>query len=165
MKILKLLCSADSSQILYNILGILGFALSALIWICTFLNNRTRLTVKVKDYRKYFEKVIQLYLYIQNDSDNAIVISGLSLLHNKQQYPCELLPKKIRGKGDDLIKTPLFPINLSPCQGVLLPFEFLDCQDIELSPDKTIALEIHTNRKKIEKSLTLDQPGYLLHFH
>ena len=104
-----------------------------------------------------------MYLYLQNNSNSPLTISGISIVHNDKKYPCELIPKKIRGKGENLIKTPMFPINLSPNQGVLFPFEFLNCQDIEISPDKKIVLEIYTNRKMIEKSLTLDLPNTLLH--
>lgn len=157
------LLSPDPTQAIYNLLGILGFVFSGFLWIYTLYRNRTNLDIEIKDYSKAFGHVVQLYLYLQNNSDNPLTISGLSLIHKEKKYLCELLPKKIRKTGDSLIQTPMFPVNLSPQQGVFLPFEFLNCQDIEIVPDKKIVLEIHTNRKKLKKSLTLDQPGTLLH--
>lgn len=157
------LSTTDSIQSLYNLLGITGFLLSAIIWIYTIFQKRCDLFLDIKDYTKVFGRVIQLYLYIQNLSDSPITISGISIAHNNTFFPCELLPKKIRGEGDSLIKTPMFPINLAPHQGILVPFEFLNCQDIALTPYKTLDLEIYTNRKVLRKSLTLVQPDHLLH--
>lgn len=157
------LSSTDSFQSVYNIFGVIGFLLSALLWISTWFNNRCKLTLEVKDYTKIFGRVVQIYLYIHNDSGVPITITGLSIAHNNTFYPCELLPKKIRGEGDSLVKTPTFPISLSPHQGILVPFEFLNCQDIALTPYKTFDLEIYTNRKALRKSLTLVQPDHLLH--
>lgn len=160
---LKTWITTATTQDTYNILGIIGFILSALIWIYTYRKNRVLLDVEIKDYTKVFGRVVQLYLYIQNNSGSPLTISGISIVHNEKKYPCVLLPRKIRGTGEDLIKTPMFPINLSPHEGILLPFEFSNCQDIELALDKTVALEIYTNRKMIEKSLILGRPDHLLH--
>lgn len=163
LELLKTLISPDPTQFIYNILGILGFILSALMWLYTYIKNRIHLVVEIKDYTKVFQRVVQLYLYIQNNSEKPLTISEISIFHTQKTYPCVLLPKKIRGIGDSLITTPMFPVNLSPHEGILLPFEFLNCQDIELVPDKTVALEIYTNRKMIKKSVTLGQPDHLLH--
>lgn len=163
LEFLTNLLSADSLQTTYNGFGILGFVLSALLWLCTVLKNRTNLCIEVKDYTKAFGEIVQLYLYIQNQSDSPITISGISIVHYEKKLPCELIPKKIRKTGDDIIYTPHFPINLSPQQGVCFPLEFLNCRDIEVGPDKKVALEIYTNRKVIKESLILSQPNTLLH--
>lgn len=151
------------TQNVYNLFAILGLILSASLWIYNRYQHRIALKIEIKDYVKALGHVIQFFLYIQNESDSPITISGMALTYKNEKFFCELLPKKIRGTKDSLIKTPMFPINLAPQQGVLLPFEFLNCQDIELTPDKKVDFEIYTNRKLLKKSLTLDQPGYLLH--
>ena len=37
---------------------------------------------------------------------------------------------------------------------------FLNCQDIELIPGKTVDFEVYTNRKVLKKSLILSQPDH-----
>lgn len=157
------LLSAESLQSTYNALGILGFVLSALLWFFAVYKKRTNLYVESKDYTKALGEIVQLYLYIQNQSDSPITISGISIVHYEKKLPCELIPKKIRKTGDNIIYTPCFPINLAPQQGVCFPFEFLNCRDIEVGPGKKVALEIYTNRKLVKESLILNQPNTLLH--
>lgn len=147
-----------------NFISIAAFIMSLTTWIMTAIQQSIRISVEVKDYSKPYGKIIQLYLYIQNNSKKPFTISGISLIHDKRKYPCKLLPSSIIEKGDIKIYTPLFPINFAAYQGVLLPFEFLDCSDIPLGPNKKIEIEICTNLKVIKRFLTLDQPDYLLRF-
>ncbi len=161
---LKTIFSSVSSQWVYNIFGILGFVMSGLIFLIRLFSRRKKIDLQVYDYTKH-SYVIQLFVNIQNNSYSSICIHSISLVNGDSSFSCELIPKKIKGSGDDLIKTPMFPLNLSPRHGFQCFLEFLFCEEIQLAPDKTLDLKIHTNRGVINKSLTLGNTSHYLHIH
>ena len=117
-----------------------------------------------KDYRKYeYEGIVQLFILFQNNSSKPLSISSVAIRRPSEIQTCELVPKPIRGKEPNTLKTPWFPLNLSPHEGVLHCLEFLFCKDIELGLGKTVVFQIHTNRGVVEKAVALDKISYYLH--
>ena len=150
-------------DLILDIVSILAFIMTLITWIYNFLNRRINAEIEIKDFAKHWD-VVQLYLYIQNNSSSPFTISGVSVISNSDKHPCESLPKIIRTRNDEVvIRTPYFHVNFSAHQGQCLALEFLHCPDIELAPGKTVELEIYTNRKILRKSLTAPQPDRILH--
>ena len=150
-------------NLILDIISILAFVMSLITWIYNFLNHRINAEIEIKDFAKYRD-IVQLYLYIQNNCSSPFTISGVSIISDSNNHPCELLPKIIRTHNDEVvIRTPYFPVNFSAHQGQCLALEFLHCPDIELTSGKTVELEIYTNRKILKKSLTVPQPDLILH--
>lgn len=146
-----------------GIISILAFVMSLITWILNFISHRINAEMKIKDFVKHRD-VVQLYLYIQNNSGSPFTISGVSIVSNSGKHPCEPLSKIIRTRNDEVvIRTPYFPVNFSAYQGQCLALEFLHCPDIVLTPGKTVDLEIYTNRKILKKSLAVPQPDLILH--
>lgn len=150
-------------DLLLNIISVLAFVMTSITWIVGYFSRRLKISVEIKDHAKR-RKVVQFYLYLQNKSSSPVTISGISILDNAVKYPCEYYPKIIRTRNNDVvIQTPYLPVNLAAHQGACYAFEFLNCQDIELVPGKTVELEIYTNRKPLTKSLVLPPEGNILH--
>ena len=150
-------------NLILDIISILAFIMTLITWIYNFLNRRINAEIEIKDFAKRRD-IVQLYLYIQNNSGSPFTISGISIISDSDKHPCEPLPKIIRTHNNEvIIRTPYFPVNFSAHQGQCLALEFLHCPDIELAPDKTVDLEIYTNRKILRKSLTVPQPDRILH--
>lgn len=156
--------SPNFIQAMYNLLGILGFLMSAILFITHLLSRRKKIRIKVHDYTK-IRHVVQLFINLQNYSSSSLCIHSISLINDSSEFPCELLPKAIRESGHQLITTPMFPLNLSPHQGFQCFLEFLFCEDIQLVADKTLVLKIYTNRGVINKSVTLGNISHYLHMH
>ena len=115
-------------QNIVNIISILAFMMSLATLIHTIFDKSVRLSVNIKDYGKYFNGVVQLYIYFQNNSGRDLTISGISIVSNSQKYPCKMLPEVIRDcNGKSVITTPYLPVNIAPYQGVCYAFEFLNC--------------------------------------
>lgn len=153
-------------QLFLNFLTILSFIMSAATWLLTAYSRSIRLSCSVSDYRKYDQGILQLFLYIQNNSEKPMTISGISLIIDNQKYPCELVEKKIRTvNGLVTQSTPNFPLNFSPSQGRMEFIEFLNCPGIEASPGKMVEIEIYTNRKALKRFLSLPQSSPFFHHH
>lgn len=153
-------------QSILNLLTVLAFIMSATTWLLTAYNRSIRVSCNVIDFIKYDRGIIQLFMYIQNNSEKPLTISGMSLVIDCNRYPCELISKKIRTVNDVIVQaTPNFPLNFSPAQGRMEFFEFLHCPDIEASPGKTVVIEIYTNRKPLKRLLTLPQSSPFYHHH
>lgn len=153
-------------QLFLNILTILAFIMSAITWIVTALRHSIFLTVELKDYAKWFNNVVQLFLYIQNNSASPITVSGISILYDGKKFPCELVPKKLRTEDGIVTRsTPMFPLNFAGLQGTMYFFEFVNCPDIELAQGKTIDFEIYTNRGRLKKSVTLGPQDRYFRLH
>ncbi len=121
------------------------------------------LSKEIKDYCQT-GKCIHLYLMMQNNSGKPITISGISIVSGKEKFPCGILSKEIIGVDYiPLIETPTLPMNFAAYQGLALAFEFSQCSDIELAPDKTVVLEIYTNRKVLRRDVVLGNMGDVLH--
>lgn len=153
-------------QLFLNFLTILSFIMSAATWMLTAYNRSIQLSCAISDYIKYDQGILQLFLYIQNNSEKPITISGISLIIDSQKYPCELVKKKIRSvNGLVTQSTPNFPLNFSPSQGRMEFIEFLNCPSIETSPGKMVEIEIYTNRKALKRCLSLPQSSPFFHHH
>lgn len=150
------------TDIILNIMTIISFVVSGILGISKLLQSRKKLDIEIKDYKNIFN-VIQLYMFITNNSTNPISISSISLNSNGKSIQCELLPKKIRGKGNDLISTPTFPLNVNPQESRNYFLEFLDCSDILLNEGTLLSLTIYTNRGMIKKDITLPHKSHYLH--
>lgn len=150
----------ENITFLLALLGSIGtFISSAHI----YLSNRRKVTIKIFDYTSYHGEIAQFLIHIQNDSSSPLCISSISLVCDGIETCCELIPKKIRGTGGDLLKTPMFPINLSGKQGVPHFLEFVGLEQIQLVPDKKIDFVIYTNRGSINKSVILPPESRYLH--
>ena len=150
-------------QSFLNVISVLAFIMSAISWICTAYNRSISFSVDIKDYCQT-GKCIHLYLMMQNNSGKPITISGISIVSGKEKFPCGILSKEIIGVDYiPSIETPTLPVNFAAYQGLALAFEFSQCSDIELAPDKTVVLEIYTNRKVLRRDVVLGNMGDVLH--
>ncbi len=133
--------------------------------ISGIVSKRTNINLKIIDYVhiKTHKNIVQLFLLIENRSSNPIIISSISISYLKgKKYYCELLPKIITENKLNKVFTPNFPINLQAYQGYQGYFEFLYCEDISLVEGKNLDIQIYTNRKVINKSLTLHSKSHYL---
>lgn len=158
----EFLINSEKTQIVINIISILGFITSSFLVVNKFIANRKNITIKIHDYTSYTE-IKQFFLTIQNNSNLPICIHSFTLEYSEKTFYCELIPKKIRGDSDSLIKSPMFPINLAPKQGFQCFLEFLNCEGIELAQGKTIVFQIQTNRGQLKRELILGPISYYLH--
>lgn len=143
------------SNTLIDLISIIAFIMSSLTWIVSAYQHSIRLSIKCIDYRVLKGSILQMFLYIQNNSSRPITITGLALRIDNQLYPCELLSKIIRKENGNVTRyTPNFPLNLSDQQGVMYFFEFLNCQEIVSSLDKTVEIQIYSNRGHLDKYLS-----------
>ena len=65
-------------QDVYNVLGVLGFLLSALLFVLGILKSRERYTVCVIDHAMRTDTIMQLLVSITNQSDRPLVITSIS---------------------------------------------------------------------------------------
>lgn len=157
------LFTSENTQTVYNLFGILGFALSAFLWLVLFFNSRKNLKIEIKDAHRLNGSVVQFFLFVYNSSSNPICISSFELIGDNASSTCELIPKLIIEGKSSSIFTPSFPINISAHQGFPCFLEFLNCQDIPLEIGKTVVFLIHTNRGEVNKSLILPNTSHYLH--
>ena len=163
MNILIFLNDYDLIQKILNILTIISFCVSIYLFVSKKISERRNIKISILDHAERATQVVQFFIYIQNCSNSPITISSICIVNSNKLYPCELLPKKIKGSGSDILKTPMFPINFSPKQGHQCFLEFLYCEDVQLIAGKTVDLQIHTNRGVINKSLILPHISHYLH--
>lgn len=162
--LIKFLSDSSFTQNIYNVMAIIGFFISIFLAANKLLNRRKRISVKIFDCRRY-NGDFQITSYVQNKSNSPICISSIELINKGNHYPCYLLSKKIAGSKID-IKTTEFPINFTPLEGRNLVLEFPRCQDIELTPDSKVDLQIFSNRGRITvSSIQLNQSYYLNPIH
>lgn len=148
-------------SLVLSLLSIIGLISS---WVYFWITTRRNVTVMILDYVYYSANdVAQLVVELQNLSRAPISISAVSWEYQNTHHSCELFPKIIQNLAPVERLTPQFPLNLSPCQGILCYLEFLDFPDIQLTPGKTVDLEVYSNRGPIRKSIPLPQPAYYLH--
>lgn len=152
-------------QIFLNTLTIFAFLMSTVTWFLTAYNRSIRTEIRILDYKQHLGCINQFYVYVQNNSEKAFTISGASLVIDGEKYPCELVTKLIRTTNVLTLSTPNFPLNFAPLQGRMEFFEFLNCPNIELVPDKTIEIEFYTNRKVLKRFLKLPQQGRCHSWH
>ena len=152
---------ANQSDITF-ILALIGSIGSICGWIYTFITTRKRIEIDIVDYSA-LRNVAQFFINIQNKSFSPICINSISFLYDGNYVHCELIPKKIRGRDNELLCTPMFPLNLSPRQGCLHFFEFVNCPNISLDSDKKVSFVIHTNRGPIKTSVILGDTSRYLH--
>ena len=144
------------------VLSVIGSLLGVINFVYTIFSNRKHIDLDVLDHTQ-INNVVQFFLYIQNQSASQICISSISINHDEKSYICELIPKKIRGTKENLMCTPMFPLNLAPQCGYQYFFEFLNCPNNLVVPGNTVEFVIHTNRGPIKKSVTLGDKSHYLH--
>ena len=149
----------ENITFLLALLGSIGTVIQAFLHS---LSTRNKINFKIDDYRSV-QKVFQFFIHVQNQSRSPICISSISICYDKNEIYCELIPKKIRGKDESLMCTPMFPLNLAPLQGGLYFFEFINCPKTSLVSGKTFDFVIYTNRGPIKKSVTLGEQSHYLH--
>ena len=149
----------ENITFLLALLGSIGAVIQAFLH---FLSTRKKIEIQIVDYRAV-QKVIQFFIHVQNQSRSPICISSISICYDKNEIYCELIPKKIRGKEETLICTPMFPLNHAPLQGGLYFFEFINCPETSLISGKTFDFVIYTNRGPIKKSVILGEQSHYLH--
>ena len=154
--------SLDWSQYIYNILSILAFLMSSFLFICRLIASRKDISIKVIDYATR-SSVAQLFILFQNNSSTSITIHSLSIFVDGKEYFCDLVPKPVYKNEFRFLQTPMFPLNLSPKEGVLHFLEFLLFQDNQLSPGKKVVVKICTNRGPLSKSVVLGNTSHYLH--
>ena len=150
-----------TSQDIYNILGILGFLLSASMAILTFLRSQENYSIDVIDYANRHSDIVQFLVIITNKSSSPLTISSITY----EGTVCELEPKKIRGKYQQFgfVSTPFFPICLDPHCSRYIYLEFLDMPYIPLSRGTTVNFQIQSTRKQAHKVLLLGDISHYLH--
>ena len=140
-----IIVSSNLTQNIYNLMAILGFFFSGIIAIKGCMTSRKNIKIKVIDSTR-INSYFQIFVYLQNQSRLPICISSLELKNKTGNKSCPLFPKRIYGSSDEHMVTPQFPINLMAWEGRNLVLQFPHCADIELSLDKTIALQVYSNR-------------------
>lgn len=150
-------------DIITFVLAVIGATGSICGWIYFWVTSRKNIELKIFDYTSYHGTIAQLFVHFQNQSHASICIISVGLIFNGYEVCCELIPKKIRGENDSLIKTPMFPINLIGNQGALYFLEFVGFEQIQLTPGSKIVLLINTNHGQIRKSVTLSDTSRYLH--
>lgn len=143
-------------------LALISSVLSIFSTLHILISSRKNISIEIFDYTKVY-KTVQFFMYVQNKSHLPICISCISIIYDDKKYPCELIPKKIRGTGEDLIRTPQFPLNLTPQYGIHSFFEFVNSPDIELTLGKNVDFLIYTNRGVLKKSVVLPEKSHYLH--
>lgn len=147
------------------VLALIGSVGTVLGWIYTFITSQRKIDIEIYDYTSYIGKIAQFFIHFQNQSFLPICIMSVTLVYNGVETCCELIPKKIRGSENDLIKSPMFPINLVAKQGCLYFLEFVNCEQISLTPGSKVDFSINTNRGKIHKSVILSDISHYLHIN
>lgn len=155
--------SSENKEHITFLLALFGSLGTFLSSAHIYFTNRRKVSLKIFDHTSYQGRIAQFLIHIQNDSSSPICINSFSLVCNEIETCCELIPKKIRGSGEDFLKTPMFPINLSGKQGVLHFLEFVGLEQIQLTPGKKVDFVIHTNRGPINKSVILPPESRYLH--
>lgn len=145
------------------VLAVIGSVGTIISWFFYWATTRRHVEVEIFDYSSHWGRIAQLFIHFQNQSRSPICIVSVSLLFNGKEVCCELVPKKIRLEGDELLKTPMFPLNLLGKQGSLCFLEFVGFEHIELVPGSNLVLLINTNRGQIRKSVTLSNTSRYLH--
>lgn len=152
----------NNTQLVINVLSIAAFVMSAFLSINKFVSQRKNIKIVIYDYAQPLG-VVQFFIHFQNMASSNISIQSVSIIENGREYPCELIPKKIRGSGSDVLKSTEFPVFLCQDQGYLCFLEFVSCQDIQLVPGKTVDLRIYSNHGPIDRSVTLGNTSHYLH--
>lgn len=152
----------DNTQLVINVLSIMAFVMSAFLSVSKFLSARRNIKIVIYDYSQPLGTV-QFFIHFQNMASSNVSIQSISIIENEREYPCELIPKKIRGSDSELLKSTDFPIFLCPDQGYLCSLEFVSCRDIQLVPGKKVDLRIYSNRGLINRSVTLGNTSHYLH--
>ena len=152
----------DNTQLVINVLSITAFVMSAFLSVSKFLSARRNIKIVIYDYSQPLGTV-QFFIHFQNMASSNVSIQSISIIENEREYPCELIPKKIRGSDSELLKSTDFPIFLCPDQGYLCFLEFVSCRDIQLVPGKKVDLRIYSNRGPINRSVTLGNTSHYLH--
>mgnify|MGYP001169922954 FL=1 len=160
---LKIFREEVFTQNLYNIVACLSFLGTGYLFICRWLSSRKNIKTSIIDHAKVFGRIVQFFVSFQNQSTAPLTVHSVAIVYAAKEYPCELIPKKIRGKNECAINTPMFPLNLAPQHGYLCYLEFLNCEDILIAEGKTVVLKIHTNRGPIKKSIILQSKSHYLH--
>lgn len=151
-------------QLFLNILTILAFGMSLATWITEAIRRKRNISLTIFDYRYWSaHNVVQFFMTIQNHSSLPICITAISLISGDELFICELEPMQIKSLGENPIKTPAFPINVSPRQGIGCYFEFSHAPNISLEAGKTVEFLIDSNRGQITKSVALGLEGHYLH--
>ena len=130
----------DNTQLVINVLSIMAFVMSAFLSVSKFLSARRNIKIVIYDYSQPLGTV-QFFIHFQNMASSNVSIQSISIIENEREYPCELIPKKIRGSDSELLKSTDFPILLCPDQGYLCFLEFVSCRDIQLVPGKRLIYE------------------------
>lgn len=150
-----------TSQDFYNILGILGFILSASLTAYSLFKSRENYSISVIDYANRAKDVTQFLIIITNNSSNPLAISSIIY----EGTDCELEPKKIRGQVGcwGFVSTPRFPVCISAhgCQYVYL--EFVDVPYIPLSRGTAVTFQIQSTRTLADKIVILGDISHYLH--
>lgn len=143
-------------------LALIGSVYSIISTLYILITSRKNISIQIFDYTKVYQTV-QFFMCIRNNSRLPISISCISIIYGDKEYPCELIQKKIRGTGEDLIRTPQFPLNLTSQLGIHSFFEFVNSPDIELTLGKNVDFLIYTNRGVLKKSVVLPEKSHYLH--
>ena len=131
----------DNTQLLINVLSIMAFVMSAVLSVSKFLSERKNINVIIHDYSQPLGTV-QFFIHFQNMASSNISIHSVSIIENSHEYPCELIPKKIREFDSEMLKSTEFPIFLCPDQ---------------------VVLRIYSNRGQINRSVILGNTSHYLH--
>ena len=160
LSFLKILRSVTSQDI-YNILGILGFLLSASMAIFAFLRSRENYSVDVIDYANRHSDIVQFLIIITNKSSSPLAISSITY----EGAICEIEPKKIRGEYQHFgfASTAAFPVCIDSHGCTYVYLEFLDVPYIPLSRGTAANFQIQSTRKLAHKTVLLGDKSHYLH--
>lgn len=149
-------------DILQVSIAIISLIISSALACREYRRSKPGFDLKIIDFAKR-TTTIQFFVFFQNKSSCPLTISSVCLWDGSPFVQCELIPKKILKKTDYTISTPMFPINLSPYQGLLCYLEFVSPRDIPIVQGKRVDLRVYTSHGMKDLSLILPSPDHYLH--
>lgn len=139
-------------EVLADIAGVAGFALSLWIVLFGWFQRREAFKVTVLDYSD-LPSSVRFFLLIRNESNSPLVITEIKYLGTT----CELEPKKIRGEPGswNAVSSARFPVRVRPHDAELLYIEVVGCEYIPLAPDTWVSFQIQTISRSAQKTALL----------
>ena len=158
-------------NITVDVIGIIGFVLSAINFIYFLIIRRKKLSLNfyIHSIADYFDKKqrLKIFFCIENHSQLPISITRIRLLLNEKYYDCESSPmiveewsRKRNGKvyDQDIIKTKSLPFNLNPLMAESGYIGFLIPQGTLSGSEKSLTFQICTSRgKAVQKTFVLHE--------
>lgn len=146
-------------NIVLDIISVLAFLMSSIIWIINIYQRCVNIEFKVLDFDKR-ENGVLFFVSVINKADNSCSISSIQIMHKGNWITCELLPMSVHSFKGQKYYSAQMPVNLPPRGGQSFYIFFQGMSDAPLNPGYMADYQIHTNRNPILKTETLPEQGH-----